>query len=340
MSPTATIYSTQLTRCGSILSNTSYRNLFVRKIISDVRALAIEAPVIWKRKRENKKIRLTMDFKRPRKLNLNAPLLSTRRLGYSAVADTSCSSYSLGTVQNTSERVPFSWEQAPGKPKDMERSDHSTQDGGTPRPRVPPCLWNQPKEAGEADADNSDVAFHDQDDDGCDGDDDDDNKDDDVFSDAVDVFSLSEALDIVQKRSENAHSDNNEGLRLKLEASNGYQSPTYIINRFLPDATALAASSSLHFPSNFDNKVCDSCSYHECYLSSGSARHSCASSPKGCGLELLFPWRVKHKLCSMKSPVLPCSTNLQKHHEHSSKQKKHRSSPHMPWSCTNAKEDV
>ncbi|KAJ1419310.1 hypothetical protein SESBI_15267 [Sesbania bispinosa] len=198
-----------------------------------------------------------MDLKRPRKLNLNAPLLSTRRLG-SVVKDTSCSASSLGTAQNTSERVPFSWEKAP------------------------------------------------------------------------------EALDIVQKRSENAHSDNNEGLKLKLAESNGYQSPTYMINRFLPDATALAAASTLHFPSNLDGKVCDTCNYQECYHS-GSARHSYASSPKGCGLELLFPWRMKHKLCSMDSPVLPCSTNMQKH-QRSSKQKKHRSSAYIP--CTNVKEDV
>ena len=56
--------------------------------------------------------------KRHRKLNLNAPIMSTRRFG-SVVADTSSS---LGTFQNTSERVPFSWEKEPGKPKDTERN--------------------------------------------------------------------------------------------------------------------------------------------------------------------------------------------------------------------------
>ncbi|XP_057458144.1 uncharacterized protein LOC130748911 [Lotus japonicus] len=277
-----------------------------------------------------------MDFKRPRKLNLNAPLLSTRRLG-AVVADTSYSSSSLPTVQNTSDRVPFSWEKAPGKPKDMERSD-SNQDGGTPRPRLPPGHQFPPKEAPEDDLDSGDLAFHEKDD-GCDGDDDD-NKDD-FFSDAIDVLSLSEALDIVQKKSEHiAQNENHKGLKLKLAESNGYQSPTYMINRFLPDATALAASSALHFTSNVEEKESDRCSYSQCYLSS-SARHnsinSYASSPKGCGLELLFPWRMKHKLCAMESPVLPCSTNLQKHHR-STKQKKHRSSASIP--CTNVKEDV
>ncbi|XP_020236239.1 uncharacterized protein LOC109815840 [Cajanus cajan] len=273
-----------------------------------------------------------MDLKRPRKLNLNAPLLSTRRLGSPVVGDTSCSSNSVGAIQNTSERVPFSWEKAPGKPKETDRRDNTTQDSSTPRLRLPPHRWIPPKEAAESEADDDDIAFHDQQDGSCDGNV---NKDD-SFSDAMDVFSLTEALDIVQKKSEDAHSENNDRLRLKLAESNGYQSPTYMINRFLPDATALAASSALHFSSNLEDKVCDTCSYSECYIS-GSKRHSYASSPKGCGLELLFPWRMKHKLCAIESPVLPCSTNLHKH-QRNSKQKKHRSSAYIP--CTNVKGDI
>ncbi|XP_019435897.1 PREDICTED: uncharacterized protein LOC109342353 [Lupinus angustifolius] len=264
----------------------------------------------------------TMDLKRPRKLNLNAPLLSTRRPAFSVVAATSCSSNSLSIVQNVDDRVPFSWEQAPGKPKDtiIDRID-STKDGGTPRPKLPPCLCLPPKEAAyEAGVHNSDQAFHDPDDD----------YKDDIFSDAMDVFSLSEALDIVQKKSENVRSENNDGLRLKLAESNGYQSPTYMINRFLPDATALAASSVLHFPCKLDKEVCDTCSYHECYLS-GSGRHSYTSaSTKGCGLEVLFPWRMKHKLCATKCPVLPFSTNLPKHQRSAKQKKHHRSLAHMP----------
>ncbi|KAG5010040.1 hypothetical protein AAZX31_07G144600 [Glycine max] len=269
----------------------------------------------------------TMDFKRPRKLNFNAPLLSTKRLGFSGVADRSCLSNSLNsTVLNTS--VPFSWEQAPGKPKTMERSD-SIYDGDidTPRLRPPPCLWHPLKEATKAD--NGALAF-DQDD-GCDADDDeDDDKQNDVFSDAVDVLSLSEASDIMQQ-SEAAHSDSKDGLRLKLSESNGGPSPTYMINRFLPDANALVASSSAHFSN--DAKVCDNCS-HEGYLK-GSTRHSHATSPKGCGLEFLFSWLMKNKLCAIKSPVLPSFTNVQKH-RYSSKHTKHRTSVHKP--CTNVKD--
>ncbi|TKY65784.1 hypothetical protein E2542_SST08646 [Spatholobus suberectus] len=273
----------------------------------------------------------TMDFKLPRKLNFNAPLLSAKRFGFSGVADTSCSSNSLGTAQKTT--VPFSWEQAPGKPKAMERSD-GIYDGDidSPRLRPPPCLWHPLEEAAKADVYNGVLAF-DQDD-GCDGDDDDDDEDDDkndAFSDAMDVLSLSEASDIMQQ-SETAHSDSNDGLRLKLAGSNGGQSPTYMINRFLPDANALVASSAVHFSK--DSKVYTYS--HEAYLK-GSTRHSYASSPKGCGLEFLFSWLMKNKLCAIKSPVLPSFTNVQKH-QHRSKHMKHRSSVHKP--CTNVKEDI
>ncbi|RDX81799.1 Ethylene-overproduction protein 1, partial [Mucuna pruriens] len=264
-----------------------------------------------------------MDFKRPRKLNFNAPLLSTKRFGFSGVADTSCSSSSLGTALNTS--VPFSWEQAPGKPKTMKRSD-SIYDGDidTPRLRPPPCLWHPlEEEAAESDVYNSVLAF-DQDD-GCDGDDDDNNKNHDVFSDAMDVLSLSEALDIMQQ-SETAHGDSKDGLRLKLAESNGGQSPTYMINRFLHDANALVASSAAHFSN--DSKVCGTCIHEK-----GSTGNSYASSPKGCGLEFLFSWLMKNKLCAIKSPVLPSSTNVQQKHLHRSKHMKHRSSVHK--SCTN-----
>ena len=63
----------------------------------------------------------------------------------------------------------------------------------------------------------------------------------------MEVLSQSEALEIVQQ-SESNHSGINDGFRLKLAESNGDQSPTYMINRFLPDATALAVSSAVHFP--------------------------------------------------------------------------------------------
>ncbi|CAJ1807504.1 unnamed protein product [Sphenostylis stenocarpa] len=271
-----------------------------------------------------------MDSERLRNLSINAPLLSTKRFGFSGVADTYCSSSSLGSiVPNTS--VPFSWEQAPGKPKTMERSD-GIYDGDidTPRLRPPPCLWHPPEEAAKAEVCNGVLAF-DQDD-GCDGDNDDEDKKNDTFSDAMDVLSLSEALDIVQK-AETAHGKSNDGLRLKLAESNGCQSPTYMINRFLPDANALAASSDAHISNDW--KIYDTWS-DEGYIK-GSTGNSYVSSPKGCGLKFLFSWLMKNKLCAIKSPVLPSSTNVQKH-RHSSKHKKHRLSLHRP--CANVKEDI
>ncbi|MED6209376.1 hypothetical protein PIB30_054031, partial [Stylosanthes scabra] len=216
----------------------------------------------------------TMDLECHRMLNFNAPLLSTRRAANSTVAGSS-----LGMLQSTS--VPFSWEQAPGKPKNQERSNSSHfGDGDTPRLRLPPCLQHLPKAA--ADVLNS----FDQDD-GCDGD--------------------------------NDESSSNGVLRLKLSESNDNadQCSSYMINRFLPDATALAASSSAHFANNgFSKKGCDS-------------RHSYASSsPKGCNsLQVLFPWRLKHKICSIKSPVMTCSTNVQ-NHQQSLRKKKHCPSLH------------
>ncbi|MED6209856.1 hypothetical protein PIB30_058701 [Stylosanthes scabra] len=297
---------------------------------------------------------------RPRKLNLNAPLLSTRR--YYGFSSPSSNSLSAGAVLQNDHGVPFSWEQAPGKPKSNHKSDYSASaeaESDTPRLTLPPP---------------PDVGF-------VSGDDDEDDED---YSDAMDVFSLSEALDIVQKKSERKNSggggggknnstNNNESLlRLKIQESNGYQSPTYMINRFLPDATALAASSALHFPSNCDEKGCETCSYQECCLSSSARSSSAVRNNNGynenhdqtysyslssrscyCGLEVLFPWRVKHKLCSMKSPVLmPPINNVKKKkaEEHNqrggAKQKKHRrrssssTLSHLPWSCTsNSKED-
>jgi hypothetical protein len=147
-----------------------------------------------------------------------------------------------------------------------------------------------------------------------------------VFSDAFDVLSLSETFDIIQQSEMAVHRHTNDGLRLKLQESNGDRSPTYMINRFLPDANALAASSVLHFSNDFNKNVCDTRNHEACLT--GSDRNSCASSsPKGCGLGLLFSWGMKHKFCSIKSPVLPCSTSVEKYH-HSSKNKKHCSSVH------------
>ncbi|CAB4280297.1 unnamed protein product [Prunus armeniaca] len=95
-----------------------------------------------------------------------------------------------------------------------------------------------------------------------------------------------------------------------------------IIERFLPDATALAASSApqlnvSHISSS--NELCYPWNYPEpeACVSRTVCRQS-YSSPKGCGLHVFFPWSMKHKLCGVKSPV-----SAQAHW--SIKHKKHRS---------------
>jgi len=243
-----------------------------------------------------------MNPRYPRKLNFNAPLLSTRRIGGNYTGEE-------GVFQTASDhRIPFSWEQAPGKPKDSERGDIHGGDE-TPRPRLPPCRWHP-----SIDATNNHHDDHDQavindhhHDDGCDGDGDvdvdDEENDDAAFSDAMDVFSLSEAIDIVTK-AEKVDESSFNGLKLKLAECRGNESPNFIIKRFLPDATALAESSALSFSKSFNKKFPKPCDYPE-------ACGQSSASPKGCGLEILFPWRMKHKLCGIKSPIRQDSLNVQ-----------------------------
>ncbi|KAM7526520.1 hypothetical protein LguiA_016422 [Lonicera macranthoides] len=198
-----------------------------------------------------------MDKKCPKKLDLNAPFLSTKRANLKIPRANSLSACN---------RVPFSWEQSPGKPKDTE----NTSDGigeVLPRPKPPPGRQAPPSEL---------IKFHNggqhDHDEGCDGDIEDEY---DSFSDAIDMFSLSEAIDFVEPVN-------------YFDESSGTQSPSFIIQRFLQDAKALAvASSALTVPK--DTKYTEKCGVY--------------STPKGCGLEILLPWRVKHKPCAVKSPV-------------------------------------
>lgn len=273
-----------------------------------------------------------MNSKYPRKLNFNAPLLSIRRSGGYTDEEQSCTN-SQGVLADASDdRIPFSWEQAPGKPKDLDRGD--TSEVETPRPRLPPCLWHPDIEAMSNDYpydanDDLDNAVDDLDDlddldDGCDGDVDDDYDDDAAFSDAMDVFSLSEAIDIVTKAEKVQEFDS---LKLKLAESRGSESPNFIIRRFLPDATALAASSALAFSKNFNKRPPRQCNCPEACELHPVIGQSYAP-PKGCGLEILFPWRMKHKICGVKSPIRKDSLKVQP--QSREKPKKHGSSSSKP----------
>ncbi|KAM5560498.1 hypothetical protein ABKV19_021586 [Rosa sericea] len=265
----------------------------------------------------------------PRMLNFNAPLLSTRRPRNSR--STRLHGRSLSASE---ERVPFSWEQAPGKSKYPNTSDDN-HDGDTPRPKLPPGWWHwhKPLESTNVvvlDKENEQT-LHDHDD-GCDADVDDDVRavdynyvddpdfDDEAFSDAIDVFSLSEAIDIVEKKAQREH-DHSDALKLKLAESSEMNqlSPNYIIERFLPDAAALAASSAINLSVsqiNSNQKLCYPWNYPEPEACVSRTVGQAHSSPRGCGF---FPWRMKqYKLCGIKSPVV-CSQQPQS----SVKQKKH-----------------
>ncbi|KAF8396965.1 hypothetical protein HHK36_018602 [Tetracentron sinense] len=204
--------------------------------------------------------------RRPRKLNFNAPLLSIRRPSGSSSAETSDAN-PLSTLRNTSKRIPFSWEQTPGKPKNLDKRETHAED--PPPPKLPPSRWY-----------------------------------------AIDMFSLSESLEISDNAS---HVHGLDGLNLEILESSGNESPDFIIRRFLPAANALAASSSRTVSKSLNPKVPPL--YHcpkdhtvvECRPP--TVRRS-YSPPKACGLAPFFPWRMKHNLCGLKSPIRRGSLNV------------------------------
>lgn len=89
-----------------------------------------------------------------RKLNFNAPLLTTRRPAANVDLDRlSISGSARISLSTTSDRVPFCWEQAPGKPKEYVERCHAAAHGGdaiTPRPTLPPGWWRPPVQTSKA----------------------------------------------------------------------------------------------------------------------------------------------------------------------------------------------
>ncbi|OUZ99147.1 Protein of unknown function DUF688 [Macleaya cordata] len=218
-----------------------------------------------------------MNQKCPRKLNFNAPILSTRRRIRTTNidadrADTSCNN----------ERVPFSWEEVPGTPKGTFREDFHVYD--KPTPKLPPGRSFSPNETGGACAgagagDSGGGG-------GCDGDSDD-------TSDGIDVHSLS-SLDVEPAESIYRRLDS---LDLEIIEGSSNQSPNFIIRRFLPAANALAFSYA-----NSTNMVPHSQTQTE-ECGSRSSIGERYSEPKACGIEHFFPWRKKLTPCGLKSPV-------------------------------------
>ncbi|GER26656.1 hypothetical protein STAS_02328 [Striga asiatica] len=167
---------------------------------------------------------------------------------------------------NSGNMVPFLWERIPGEPKDKDAND----DIALPPPPKPPPGWRPPPLS------------------------DDDKKcsRNERFSDAIDIFSLAESTydDHVEIGCKKATKDRSSDM------------PSFIIERFLPDAQALAEASVIN--NKFPFLSSPDYIYHtRDYFSRGShSRHS----PKGCGLGSIFPWRLKPKPCRVGSPV--CDT--------------------------------
>ncbi|KAK6943195.1 Protein of unknown function DUF688 [Dillenia turbinata] len=222
------------------------------------------------------------------KLDFNAPLLSTRRIG--GVSSLSISSSTKGGIalQDASNRIPFSWELAPGRPKDSGISDSQVED--FPPPKLPPNRWHLPN---TANMDN-------EQDEGCEGDAEEEDEND-VFSDAMDMFSLFDSLEVNESYEKKNGLDS---LSLENAGSSGSHSPNFMIQRFLPAAAALAASHAMTISRNLNRRsqLPHPSEYHE-ECDSQSIGKMCSSSPVGCGLAKFFPWRTKHKLCGMKSLV-------------------------------------
>lgn len=237
-----------------------------------------------------------------KKLNFNAPLLSTRRQHHNQISS---------DTKESSNGIPFCWEQAPGKPKNLDRRSIDIE-AETPRPKPPPGRWRRPP---KQDHDHD----HDQ---GCDADADVDVHIDydnhDVFSDDMEVLSLTEAIDIVEKKEEMLlHYGYGSSSELD---DDHHPSPNFIMERFLPDAAALAASSSSSTTltnryNNSEQTTSPSPSPSPCVSQSPPVIKGGSSfswSPKRCGLEILLPWRMKmrHSLCGVKTPVKEIRSNI------------------------------
>ncbi|CAO2820143.1 unnamed protein product [Amaranthus hypochondriacus] len=223
-----------------------------------------------------------IDTKRPKRLDLDAPLMSARRANLTCATSTAL--LRANSLRASCERVPFSWEQSPGKPKDLmvrSRGDYDAEQGMfLPLPKPPLIRWqeqghptlNYVRDYGSDDRINQ-IHHHE-------------NDDDTSFSDAIDLFSLAESLNFSERF------DLEGGIG---RSNDGSLSPNFMIQRFLPAATALAASSLSALAANKELLRSD----HSKLNHDGCSK----TLSKGCGFQYFFPWRAKHKLCGVKSPV-------------------------------------
>ncbi|CAN8268170.1 unnamed protein product [Cochlearia groenlandica] len=224
-----------------------------------------------------------MDINRSRRLNFNAPFLSTKR----HVPEQKLPG------QYPEASVPFCWETTPGMPKNFSyKKDDSESE--TPRLKLPPGRLkvhngeNDDASEGLTPASFLRLKKH--------------NNHKHFNQPEVDVaddMSLTQAIDMVEHRkgsvtdSDDGTSrggDSNGHLTMESTERSENMSPSYIIERFLPDAAALAVVTSA---ANQKKKKKLS------YLSA-TVRQSCFS-PKACGLNV--PWSTKHRICGVKNAL-------------------------------------
>ncbi|KAK6779774.1 hypothetical protein RDI58_021958 [Solanum bulbocastanum] len=236
-----------------------------------------------------------------RKLDFSAPLLSTRR---SSEKSFSCPNQLSIDIF---DRVPFSWEQSPGKPKEMRLA---TNIEIVPPPKLPPCMWHATKDQllGTSSTTTTTKSYDEVYDGDIDNDDHDvirniDNHD--AFSDALDVFSLGdESIDDMINDETEYRKSNKEVVHEECYdwCTNKPAVPNFIIQRFLKDAKELAISSALE---NNRKKLLED--------EQINGRRTYNFSPKAtvsCGFDMFIPWRIKPKPCCVKNSVVAASPRM------------------------------
>ncbi|GAA0168319.1 hypothetical protein LIER_23065 [Lithospermum erythrorhizon] len=244
----------------------------------------------------------------PRKqLDFNAPILSLRQPTHINRSRRSLRFSRVASWDASSNRVPFSWERIPGKPKETETTIWDSLRDDIPTPKLPPgrrhpllkevlngALIEQQQQQQHID-------------DNCDADNEDDDHTDEanhstISFQALDIFSLCESLDNVEQ----GESRRDNGVEEEWHSAN------FMIQRFLPDARALAASSSLAAAKIIydDNKNINTVYSANC-VKVGKLNHS----SKNCGLDHFLPWwKMKPKLCRGKNTDQKTPSKLNSHH--------------------------
>lgn len=228
-----------------------------------------------------------MSLKCPRRLNINAPILSTRKRNPSQCVD---KKQPGSPCDSSDQMVPFSWEEVPGTPKGISKEDLQAYRNRIPALKPPPSQNIIPNGGGSCAA-GGDSEF-------------------DILSDELDMYSLSESLQVEPEESSMYPRLNKLDLDIiearNSSSSSSIQSPNFIIRRFLPAANALAFpyANSTSNPESKHIVIPEPTQKQTLGIRSrsvGSERS--AERDKACGMEHFFPWRKKLTPCGLKSPV-------------------------------------